>query len=254
MNLNLFLKLAGMVAIPFLIVFIPIIAGQRYGMHRSSKFADLQHGAVGSVVGAAFGLLAFMLAFTFQIAANRYDVRKQLLLEEVTHIRTTYLRAGLVPEPFRSDTRKMLKDYVDLRIALAKDPSIVNEALKQSQNILDRFWSFSEQLSDQDRSSESYSLFIASVNDIIDNFNQRVTMTLEYKIPPVVLWILAFVTVLSMLVLGYQFGISGKGSFQISILLTFIFAMVMFLILVLDNPRFSILNQKPMITLKEQLK
>jgi hypothetical protein len=57
-----------------------------------------------------------------------------------------------------------------------------------------------------------------------------------------------------MFALGYQFGISGKGSFRINVLLALIFGMVMFLILVLDNPNFSQLSQKPMITLQKQLK
>jgi hypothetical protein len=254
MDINTIVQLTGMFFIPFLIVFIPLFIGRQYGVLRSKKLAELQRAPVGSVVGAAFGLLAFILAFTFQIAANRYDARKGLLLEEVTNIRTTYLRAGLISEPFRSDTRKMLAEYVALRIELAKDNAKLEFTMSRSQQILDTLWNYSETLAERDRSSEMYALFTSSVNDLVDNYNQRITMTLQYRIPTVVFWTLSFVAFFCMFTLGYQFGISGKGGFRINLLLALIFAMVMFLILVLDNPNFSQLSQKPMITLQKQLK
>jgi hypothetical protein len=255
MKIMLIVEIAGMFLIPLLVVLLPIFIGQRYGMYRSKKSEDMQHTPVGAVVGAAFGLLAFMLAFTFQIAANRYDARKALLLDEVTNIRTTYLRAGLIPEPFRSETRKQLAEYVNLRVELSEDASKLTSALARSQQILDRFWNYSEKLGELDRSSENYALYISSVNDLVDNYNQRITMTLEYRIPVAILWVLFVIAFLSMLALGYQFGISGKGSFRINLLLGIVFAVVMFLILSLDRPETGIakLNQKPMFTLQHQL-
>ena len=255
MNFSFVLKIAGMILIPLLIVLTPIIMGQHYGIWRRKKSENLQNASVGSVVAAAFGLLAFMLAFTFQIAAGRFEARKELLLEEVTNIRTTWLRAGVIPEPFRSDTRKLLVEYVDLRVNLARDPTMLSSAMSRSQEILDKFWETIEKLAEQDRSSEMYALFTSSVNDLVDNYNQRITMTLEYRIPPVILGILFIITFLSMLALGYQFGISGKGSFRINLLLAIVFALVMFLILALDRPETGLakLNQKPMLTLQHQL-
>lgn len=245
----------GMLLIPFLIVLIPIFIGQRYGIYISKKSTDIKDAPVGTVVGTAFGLLAFMLAFTFQIATNKYDARKGLLLDEVTNIRTTYLRAGLLQEPFRSDTKKLLVEYVDLRVELAKDTSTLRTALYRSQQILDTLWKCAEKLAEQDRSSEVYALFTTSVNDLVANYNQRVTMTLEYRIPSVVIWILVIVAFFSMLSLGLQFGISGKGYTSIKFLLAFIFAVVMLLILALDRPETGLakLNQKPMLTLQKQL-
>src|SRR6187397_2491420 len=124
--------IALMFLIPFVSVLVPILLGQRYGQYRKKKTEEAQHAPVGSVVGAAFGLLAFMLAITFQIAFNRYDARKGKLLDEVTDIRTAYLRAGLVPEPYRYNTRKLLVEYVDLRVNLAGDYAKLDIALSRS--------------------------------------------------------------------------------------------------------------------------
>jgi len=255
MNIQL-LKVIVMFIVPFIVVMVPVYLGQRWGILHSKKVAGLENAPVGTVVGAAFGLLAFMIAFIFQIAANRYDSRKELLLDEVTNIRTLYLRAGLVPEPVKSETKKLLVEYVDLHLVVFQDTAKLEEMLTGTQNILDTLWGYAEYLAKEDRSSEVYSLYTTSVNDIIDNYNKRITWTFEYRFPPAVLWILFIIAFFTMLILGYQFGISGKGTLRVNVLLAIIFGVVMVLILALDRPDTGMarLNQKPMITLQKQLR
>jgi ABC-type multidrug transport system fused ATPase/permease subunit len=255
MDFKTILDLAGLFFIPFFIVLIPTIIGHRFGIYRRKDQDELQHAPVGTIVGSAFALLAFMLAFTFQIATNRYDARKELLLEEVTNIRTTYLRAGLLKEPMRSDAKKLLVEYIDIRADLARDTTALNSTLLRSQQILNNLWDYAEELADEDRSSEVYALFTQSVNDLFDNFNQRITMTFEYRIPPLVIWILMIIAFFTMFTIGYQFGISGKGSFRINVFLAIIFGVVMFLISSLDRPEKGLarLNQKPVMSLEQQM-
>src|SRR5688572_1367886 len=247
--------IVAMFIVPLFAVLIPIFIGQRYGVYRAKKTPETDSGPVGIIVSAALGLLAFLLAFTFQIAVNRYADRKEMLINEVTTIRTAYLRSGLVPEPFRSDTRKLLVDYTDLRIDLAKDISMLDHSIVRTEEILDTVWNYSERIGEQDRSSEAYSLYITSVNDLVEKYNQRVTVSLEYRIPDSVLYTLCIITFLSMFILGYQIGLSGRASFRLSILLAIIFAIIIFLILALDRPELGLtkLNQKPMLKLQQQL-
>jgi ABC-type multidrug transport system fused ATPase/permease subunit len=255
MNIQRLAVIAGLFLIPLVVVLIPIFIGQFYGTRRKKKALNMEASSVGTVVATTFALLAFMLAFTFQIVSNRYDNRKELLLEEVTNIRTTYLRSGLLPDPFRSENKKLLIEYIDLRAELATDITKANSAMARSREILDSLWDCAETLAAQDRSSEVYALFTQSVNDLVDNFNQRVTMTFEYRIPAVVIWALLIIAFFSMLTLGYHFGTSGKGSYRMNILISIIFAMVMFLIFALDRPETGLarLSQKPVITLHQQL-
>lgn len=255
MNFRHPVLIIGMFLIPMLVVLIPIVLGQLHGIRRKKKEVNMEPGSVGTVVATTFALLAFMLAFTFQIVSNRYDKRKELLLEEVTNIRTTYLRSGLLPEPYRSENKKLLVEYIDVRAELAKDVSKSEFSIMRSREILDSLWTCAEELAAQDRSSEVYAMFTGSVNDLVDNFNQRVTMTFEYRIPVTVTWALLIITFFSMLTLGYHFGISGKGSYRINLLISAVFAMVMFLIFALDRPETGLarLSQKPVLSLHEQL-
>jgi ABC-type multidrug transport system fused ATPase/permease subunit len=250
-----FFSVAGMFIIPFLVVLIPIIAGQYYGLYQSKNSATLKSDSISSAITAAFGLLAFMLALTFQIVANRYEARKGLLLDEVTNIRTTYLRAELIPEPMRSDTKNLLIEYTGLRVSLADKTKDLGFVMSHSEEILRLLWKNTEKLAEQDRSSEVYSLFTSSVNDLVDNYNQRITMTLEYRLPIEILWVLFIIAFLSMLAQGYQFGITGKGSLWVNLLLAVTFALVMFLILALDRPEKGLirLEQGPIYTLQNQL-
>ncbi len=255
MTNDIILSIAAMFVIPLFAVLIPIFIGQRYGVYRSKKTPKADSTAVGTIVSAALGLLAFLLAFTFQIAVNRYSDRKEMLIDEVTIIRTAYLRSGLVPEPYRFDTRKYLIEYTDLRVELAKDISMLDKTMIRTEQILDTLWNYSERIADQDRSSEAYSLYITSVNDLVEKYNQRVTIALEYRIPVSVLYTLCIITFLSMFTLGYQIGLSGRTSSKLSVLLGVIFAIIIFLILALDRPELGLtrLNQKPMMKLQSQL-
>jgi len=121
MNGNGLLNIIMIFIIPLLIVVLPFFIGQRIGISRSSSTTEKQHASVGAAVGAAFALLAFMLAITFQIVSNRWEARKDLLLEEVTNIRTAYIRSKLLSEPEKTETKALLIEYVNIRYDFAFD-------------------------------------------------------------------------------------------------------------------------------------
>jgi hypothetical protein len=245
----------GVLLLTILFILVPIQIGQRLGRRAVKLAGELHDAPIGSVVGAALGLLAFMLAFTFQITTNRLDTRKQLLLDEVGSIRDAYLRAALLPEPQRTESRKLLRDYVDVRVEVAANHGILHLALGRSEEIHRALWAQAKALAALDRNSEIYAMFTSSLNDIIDLHNKRVTVLLHYKIPPVILWVLYFIAFFSMLILGFQFGITGKGNFMVHLALALIFSAVMWLILALDRPEegFLKVNQQPMISLQKQI-
>ena|SRR5688572_20959867 len=255
MSLNYYLQVAAMFFIPLLAVVLPIIIGLRYGIAHGKVAPGLTSAPIGNVVTAALGLVGFMLAFTFQMANNRYERRKELMLEEVSNIRTTFLRASLLPEPYNSGARKNLREYVSLRTGLSKNQANLQRTIIRSQEILDTCWRYAEQLVARDKSSEVYALYIESVNNIVSNFNQRITMGTEYRIPSAVYVALFIITFLSMMAFGYHFGLYGKSGFKLTFLFAIIFAVVIFLILILDYPQMGIIkvNPKPMLKLHEQL-
>jgi hypothetical protein len=64
------------------------------------------------------------------------------------------------------------------------------------------------------------------------------------------------VSVLTMLAVGYHFGITGAGSFWITLVLTLSFSAIILLIADLDRPRGGLINvsQEPMVELQQKLR
>src|SRR5262245_5793565 len=89
-------------------------AGRLLGARRRKE--AVKDAPVGAIVGASLGLLGFILAFTFGIAATRFDSRRELLQSEITAIGAMYLRTDFLPEPRRSELRALIRMYVDQRL------------------------------------------------------------------------------------------------------------------------------------------
>src|SRR5689334_8293626 len=101
-----------------LVALASIEIGHRIGARRRRISKHEREGPVGVVVGAAIGLLGFMVALTLGAAEGRLDSRKEAMIEGVNAIESAHRIAGLVPEPHASETRRLLGDYVRLRIAM----------------------------------------------------------------------------------------------------------------------------------------
>lgn len=191
--------------------------------------------SMGSVVGATLGLLAFLLAFTFNMTATRFDERKKLLLEEVNAIGTCYLRAGLLGEPFVTEVRGLVRTYVKLRVDSARDPALLPQVIAESETIHDRLWAMVESMLADRPATIRDSLFVQSLNDVIDLHQDRIAVGLQFRIPTTI-WVgLYAVAGLSMLVVGFQFGQARQRPLAMIVLLALAFSAVCTLIVDLDR-------------------
>ena len=125
------LPLWAVVGTTLVVILLAVEGGFLFGKWRQRRGAHERETPVGEIVAAVLGLLAFLLTFTFGMAAARFDTRRELVLEEANAIGTTYLRAALVPEPQRTEIRTLLRDYVDLRLE-AVQPAMSVQALARS--------------------------------------------------------------------------------------------------------------------------
>src|SRR5215510_9816126 len=105
-------------------VLLSIELGYQLGRRRIRTREPEKESSVGEMIGASLGLLALLLAFTFGFAASRFETRRQVFLDEVNAIGTACLRAALLPESDRRDTRNLLRQYVDIRIEAVRSGKI----------------------------------------------------------------------------------------------------------------------------------
>ena len=85
------------------------------GQRQSEKAYEHNEAQITAMTGAHLGLLAFMLAFSFSMAAGNFEARKKVLLAETSAIETAYLRTSLVENPPRDNIRALLREYTALR-------------------------------------------------------------------------------------------------------------------------------------------
>jgi hypothetical protein len=208
--------------------------------------------SIGAAVGATLGLLAFLLAFTFGMAATRYDNRKAVLLQEANAIGTTYLRTDFLPEQLRSESQRLLRDYAGLRAGGAV--AILSPGGREmSSTLLNRLWALASSAQMQS-DTISTGLYIQSLNETIDMDETRVT-TLRNRIPDTIWLMLGVVTIFSMTALGFDFGLNGNRSWAVTLLLVIAFTAVILMIADLDRPQTGLLqiSQQPLLDLLNQI-
>lgn len=189
---------------------------------------------LGALVGSLLGLLAFLLAFTFGMTASRFDARKHLILEESNAIGTTYLRAGLLPEAQGLEIRRLLREYTATRASTTMDNA--EQVVRKSEAIHGQLWAQTKALAKTDMDSEIRSLFITSLNELIDLHQSRKTVGLQYRILGPIWLALYSLTLISMLAVGYQVGMSGARRLRGAPVLALAFAGVILMIADIDRP------------------
>jgi hypothetical protein len=69
---------------------------------------------------AALALLGLLLAFTFSMALNKYDRRREALISDSNAIGDFYTCASLLPAPVRPRLQGVIREYTEVRLDLAR--------------------------------------------------------------------------------------------------------------------------------------
>ena len=209
----------------------------------------------GAMVGAAMGLMAFMLAFTFNAAAARHDARKKLVIEEVNAIETTWLRAGFLPEPSRTTMRGLLKHYVGVRVKVALDQLSLAEGLHQTDELHDGMWALAVESGRREPGSIAIGLFIQSLNEVIDLHLERLTVAVRNRIPGTTWAALYILLAIAMFMMGTQIGQGGTRHPMTELALAASFSVVLLMIGDLDRPQEGLVrvSQQAMVELQAKL-
>jgi hypothetical protein len=249
-----FLPLWSILPLTVAVALLSVELGYRLATYRQRHSQEEKESPVSGMVGATLGLLAFMLAFTFGFAGSRHEDRRQVLLSEANAVGTTYLRAAMLPEPMRTETQNLLRDYVDARLE-AVQPGKLDQALKRSEELHNRLWSQAVAATEKDR-SDITGLFVSSLNEVIDLHAKRVMAGLRSRVPGVI-WIVLFVlAILAMVMMGYHSGLAHSRRSIAAIALVIGFSSVICLIADLDRPGEGSLrvSQQSMIDLRNSMK
>jgi hypothetical protein len=244
----------GFFVLTLALVLLAVEGGYRLGRFRLTRAEHEKEAPVGTMVAAMLGLLAFMLAFTFGLAAQRYDAHRQVLVDEANAIGTTYLRAAMLPQ-HEEEIRALLREYVDVRLAAVHTGRIA-DGIRQSETLQNQLWAHAVALSRDNPSSVAVGLFVQALNDVIDVHAQRVMQGLRNRIPSVI-WIGLFaVAVISLGAMGYHAGLVRTSRSLAVVAVALTFSVVIGLVADLDKPSegFLTVSQQSLVDLRESMK
>lgn len=230
-----------------------IEAGYRLARYRARRSEGEKEAPVGSMAGATLGLLAFLLAFTFGMAASRFESRRQVMLSEANAIGTAYLRAKMLAEPMRTDAQNLLREYVDVRIEGSQGDKF-QQAVVKSEELHGRLWAVAEAQAAKERTVLT-SLFMQALNEVIDLHSTRMMAVTQSRVPGMIWIILYLLAIIAMAMIGYQAGLSNSRRSIATIALVIGFSSVLYLIVDLDRPGQGTLktSQQTMIDLRKSM-
>lgn len=198
----------------------------------------------GAVEGAVFGLMGLLIAFTFQGAAARFDIRRAQIVDEANNIGTAYLRLDLVaPEP-RAALQDKLRRYLDARLAAYRavpDSVAVRAHLAEAAALQQQIWSQAVAATEEVPGTQAAMLLLPALNAVFDIASTRAAATLMH--PPTVIYCMLFVLALfCSLLAGYDMALEQPRSWVHVLTFAIILAMAVYVILDLEYPRLGLIR------------
>lgn len=209
--------------------------GLRFGRWRTRKPHPEPQAPAKMLVGGVLSMLAFILGFAFGMASSHFDERSKAVFDEAVAIGTAYHRADLLPDPDRADMRRLLQEYVDLRLDVGQSGR--SNELARLRQMQERIWSRAVAAVKKDGNSSSASSLLQSLTDVIDLHGERVLAGIRSRIPATVWIILYGLMILSLASAGYLGGLVGARTSLAAVAYAVVFAAVIAMIVTGDIPR-----------------
>jgi hypothetical protein len=192
------------------------------------------------VLTASMTLLALIIGFSFSMAINRYDQRKNLEQAEANAIGTAYTRTDLMPPADTIRAKAILKKYLDQRVLfyVARDEPQLRAIELQTSQLQDQLWSTTVAPATSDR-SPVYALVVAAVNDVL-NAQSNTQAAWWNRIPAAAWCLMVTIAICCNVLLGY--GMRKKEGVGLRLVFPFVVSVAFFLIADLDSPRGGIIQ------------
>jgi hypothetical protein len=235
--LDRFYELDQIIVYPVLIVLLE--AAAEFGAWLGRRFRDATTGSadISTLAGAALGLLALLLAFSFSLALSRYDSRRTMVLEEANAIGSTANFALMLPQSEQGLILGLLRDYVAVRIGLGVpfDPLKLDQDIARSLDLQARLWRQATSVTEATPQSLPAYRFVASLNEMNNIHESRIT-ALRYHVPGAIIVMLTAVAMVALGFTGYQAGVTGSRRRVSTLIMSVTVATVLILVVDLDQP------------------
>ncbi len=221
---------------------------------------DPQLPALNTIDGAIFGLMGLILAFTFSGALQRWDERRDFVIQETNAIGTAWLRIDLLPAIEQPALRDLLRGYLDHRLEFYRsgpDWDAMMAAYARATETQTRIWSLA-MASDRGQQTTSAAMLLPpALNDMFDIATIR-TAGFEMH-PPKIVYVLLFVLILaSSLITGDAMGRSRTRPWAHVLAFAFVLGATVYIVIDLEYPRLGLFRIDDidhwLVSLRESMK
>jgi hypothetical protein len=198
----------------------------------------------GIVVAATLTLLALIIGFSFSMASNRYDQRKNLEELEANAIGTEYVRADFLPAANAARVRTLLANYLDQRVLFYETRNNlqllqIDVATVQLESDL---WS-AVQSPAAAQPTPVTALAVSGMNDVLNSRGHTQGAWLN-RIPMAAWGLMATIAICCNLLVGYGTR-RGEARAILLLILPFILSISFALIANIDSPRGGVVRVYP---------
>jgi len=188
----------------------------------------------GYIVSAMLGLLSLLLGFTFSLATQRFEQRRQLVIEESNAIGTADLRVQILPAAYRDPLRQLIREHVGHEIALADIGYPATGRLREEDDrIMGQIWKIAASAIAPPNLGPYALLLSQPINSMIDlNASRRAVRVTE--VPAEVFLVLLAYLIGIAGVLGYEIG-AGRATLVACFVLA-LMSLSLLLIMDIDRP------------------
>jgi len=208
-----------------------------------------------SISGAILTLLALILGFSFSMAVNRYDQRKNYEEAEANAIGTEYVRADLLPAADAARVRALLKNYLDQRVMFygTRDNRQLQQIDATTAQLQTDLWA-AVQAPTAAQPTPIVALAVSGMNDVLNSQGYTQAAWI-YRMPREAWLLMAAIAAFCNLMIGYgsrRPGARGILFFVIPLVVSISF----FLIADIDSPRGGMVRVRPenLMILSESLR
>jgi hypothetical protein len=190
----------------------------------------------------------------YPMAVDRFNVRRELMVDEANSVGTTDLRARMLPPAFSEPIRTILREYVDVRLEYGRsgyDDAKFQRTVLRTKELQDQLWRHSVALAREARDPIT-SIFLQSLNETIDLSEKRLA-ALENRVPVPVSIMLVVIATLACTVVGA----TVRRRYWLAMLISpVMIAVAMGFIADLDSPRTGLIrvSQSSMDRLQQDLR
>jgi hypothetical protein len=215
------------------------LAGARVSSWLSDKpghWGKLTEAQEGYVVGTVYTLLGLLIGFTFAMAVERFETRRQLVVEDADSIEQLYLRAQLLDEPHRSRFSNLLVRYTQNHIQLAqthRDNAAASKLIAEDQQLLRDLWTATVPAFQSIRTIDFSSSFVDSVNQVVKADADRKAAR-RAQIPSTVIAMLILYSLIAAALLGAV--MRGRKGEVASIIMLALSVLALMLIVDINRP------------------